>query len=107
MAGFIDAADFRTALATVAPGITVSAVQYPDGTDILPAIVAILRTLEEKQVEQNAVAPAGEDVAAIAVGYGAEETVDIAGTPTRVRRATRTVSCYEKYSVSDVYSITV
>lgn len=107
MAGILDAADLRAKLATLAPGVTVSAVQFPDGTDALPAVVAFLRAVEEQQVEQNALAPAGEDVAAISVGYGAEETVQIAGVPTRVRRATRTVSCYEKNTVSEVYPILV
>lgn len=107
MAGILDAANLRTKLTTIAPGVTVSAVQYPDGTDALPAVVAFLRAVEEQQTEQNAAAPVGEDVQAISIGYGAEETVTINGNPVKVRRATRTVSCYEKNTVSEVYPILV
>lgn len=106
MAGITNA-DFRAKLATIAPGITLSAATYPDADDCLLSVVGFLRSLETAQTEQNAIAPDGEDVAAIAVAYGAEETIDINGTPTIARRATRSVSNYEVQAVTAVYPILI
>lgn len=105
--GKITNAELRAKLATIAPGITVSAATYPDEEDSLLAVVNFLRSLEAAQVEQNAAAPTGQDVSAIAVAYGAEETIDVGGTPTVARRASRTVSNFEVQAVTAVHPILV
>ena len=105
--GKITNAELRTKLATMAPGITLAAGTYPDDDDSLLAVVSFLRSLESAQTEQNAAAPTGQDVSAIAVAYGAEESVSIGGTPTVARRASRTVSNYEVQTVSAVHPILI
>ncbi|HEY9853325.1 MAG TPA: hypothetical protein V6D28_27885 [Leptolyngbyaceae cyanobacterium] len=105
--GKITNAELRAKLATIAPGITVSAATHPDEEDSLLVVVNFLRSLEAAQVEQNAAAPTGQDVSAISVAYGAEQTIDISGTPTIARRATRSVSNYEVQTVTAVHPILV
>ncbi len=106
-AGKITNAELRAKLATIAPGITVSAATYPDDDDSLLPVVNFLRSLEAAQVEQNAAQPTGQDVAAIQVAYGAEQTIDIAGTPTVARLATRSVTNYEVQTVTAVHPVLV
>lgn len=88
-------------------GITVDAVAYPDANSCLPAVMAFLQACEDAQVEQNATAPAGQDVSLIAVGLGAEQTITRNNQAHRVRQVTRTVTAFEKQTVSQVFPVLV
>lgn len=102
MAGILTNAQLRSKLPA---GITIDSDDYPDADSCLPAVLAFLQSCEEAQVEQNATAPTGEDVQLIAVGSGAETTITRDGVPHRVRQVSRTVTAFEKQTVSEVFPV--
>lgn len=93
--------------AALPPGITLSPVDYPDANSCLPAVMAFLQSVEQAQITQNAAAPPGEDVQLISVGQGTEQTITRNGSAHRVRQVSRTVTAFERQSVSEVFPILV
>ena len=92
---------------TLPAGITLDPATFADASDCLPAVIAFLKAVEEAQVAQNATAPAGEDVQIIGTGLGAETTITRNNVTHQVRQVTRTVTAFEKYTVSEVFPVLV
>ena len=104
MAGILTNQQLRSKLPA---GITVDTTSYPDADSCLPAVMAFLQACEDAQTEQNATAPTGEDVSLISVGTGAETTITRDNVTHRVRQVSRTVTAFEKQTVSDVFPVLV
>lgn len=102
MAGILTNQQLRSKLPA---GITVSSVTYPDADSCLQPVLAFLQACEDAQVEQNATAPTGEDVQLISVGQGAETTITRDNVTHRVRQVSRTITAFEKQTVSDVFPV--
>lgn len=90
--------DLRTKLGA---NVTISAVQYPDGTSALKPLAYIFQKTIEAQAEQNAAAPAGEDVNLVTVASGPETSITREGVTHRVRPTTYQFTLYEKVEVTD------
>ena len=102
MAGILTNQQLRSKLPA---GITLDSTAYPDAESCLPAVMAFLQASEDAQTEQNAAAPQGEDVQLIVVGVGAETTITRDNVTHRVRQVSRTVTAFEKQTISDVFPV--
>lgn len=100
-------ADLTNAMlrAKLPAGITLDALAYPDAETSLTAIADFLIAVELAQIEQNAAAPAGEDVQLIQVATGVEQNITRGGVIHKVVPVNRTVTVFEKRTVDQVFPV--